>query len=1000
MMFRSQFCPLWILSVFAIALLCLNPSFADESLPQTPPDWDPVLGAPHGPSEWEKAHEHEIPFIYPLTDDPPPPPVVNPAEWERMTGVLIRYPLGISLELVREMSEDVVVMTIVSSASQQQTVWNQYNNAGVNMANTDWLIAPSNSMWTRDYGPWYIFTGDDEQGITDHIYNRPTRPDDNMIPWELGAYTGVPVYGMPVIHTGGNYMSDGMGISMSTNLVYNENTGMSQAEVDQMMFDYVGVEDYDVRPDILAGGIHHIDCWAKMLDPGRILAKRLDPPNATLEANVAYWESKISSYGKPYEVIRVDCYSSTPYTNSLILNDKVLVPLFGGSLDAQAIQTYQEAMPGYEILGYFGSWVSNDAIHCRAMGMTDRYMLRIVHVPLFDQENTGLGYAVEADIHAYSDLPMVPGTPEIMWKLEGGSYSAVTMTLQGDDLYAGTIPEQPDFSTIYYYIQAEDESGRSENHPFIGSGNPHHFMVAPDTTAPQIVHTPLPDLSVYEWPPVIEAEVTDNLGVAEVYVEYTINSISQPDVYLTPVGNIYSGPLSGTVAVGDLFEYRIVAVDASASANTAYSPPSGMYGGEILPAVLADMEDGAPDWTHSVVLPGFNDQWHLSTQQNHTAGGVQSWKCGDTNFGNYANLLDAGLVSQEYAIDNGSRLSFWHIMSAEISSTYPGYAYDGGLVEMSVDGGGWTLITPVGGYPYLVRVGGSPGPFPAETPIFSGFSNGWEQVSFELTGITGDVRFRFRFGSDGSAAEEGWFIDDVLVVMGSGAVSPLYVTLIPENPPIVIPATGGSFNYNIEAGNTGPTPETADVWCDVTLPNGSSFGPTLGPVTGFTFAAGWSTNRDRTQSVPGGAPAGTYTYHAYVGSYPSIVYNQDNFTFEKSAMDGSGDWVDNWLNTGEPFEETTSPAFATIPENFALHQAYPNPFNPATTIAFDLPEASHVKLTIYDLQGRLVTELVNGQRSAGVHEVAFDGSNFASGVYIYRLQAGTFHASGKMVLMK
>lgn len=80
--------------------------------------------------------------------------------------------------------------------------------------------------------------------------------------------------------------------------------------------------------------------------------------------------------------------------------------------------------------------------------------------------------------------------------------------------------------------------------------------------------------------------------------------------------------------------------------------------------------------------------------------------------------------------------------------------------------------------------------------------------------------------------------------------------------------------------------------------------------------------------------------------------------------------------------------------------ASPNPFNPATTLSFALPKASRVCLSVYDVSGRLVATLVDGWRDAGVHEVTFDGSSLASGVYIYRLQAGTYHASGKMVLMK
>ncbi len=89
-----------------------------------------------------------------------------------------------------------------------------------------------------------------------------------------------------------------------------------------------------------------------------------------------------------------------------------------------------------------------------------------------------------------------------------------------------------------------------------------------------------------------------------------------------------------------------------------------------------------------------------------------------------------------------------------------------------------------------------------------------------------------------------------------------------------------------------------------------------------------------------------------------------------------------------------------IPLAYSLASAYPNPFNPATTLSFALPEASRVGLSVYDISGRLVTTLVDGWRDAGVHEITFDGSNLASGLYLYRIQAGSFTGVKKMLLVK
>ena len=89
-----------------------------------------------------------------------------------------------------------------------------------------------------------------------------------------------------------------------------------------------------------------------------------------------------------------------------------------------------------------------------------------------------------------------------------------------------------------------------------------------------------------------------------------------------------------------------------------------------------------------------------------------------------------------------------------------------------------------------------------------------------------------------------------------------------------------------------------------------------------------------------------------------------------------------------------------LPTVYALEQNYPNPFNPTTTIKFTLPKNSNVKLAVYDILGRLVTKLVDGNLTAGYHTVQFNASNLASGVYFYRIEAGNFVQVKKLMLLK
>ncbi len=212
---------------------------------------------------------------------------------------------------------------------------------------------------------------------------------------------------------------------------------------------------------------------------------------------------------------------------------------------------------------------------------------------------------------------------------------------------------------------------------------------------------------------------------------------------------------------------------------------------------------------------------------------------------------------------------------------------------------------------------------------------------------------------------------------------PVTVMLLPVSPPIIIPQQGGTFEWDITLHNNQTTPQTIDIWNVI---SGPVTRPGWGPFLNLTMSAGQTINRIRPQTIVDRYPAGAYTYTSNIGVYPDTVMDSDSFPFTKAAA------TDGWT--------TEQTAIELIPTEFALHGAVPNPFNPTATISFALPEASQVTLKVYDSAGREVASLVNGWREAGNHQVTFDGRGLASGVYIYRLTAGAFSATQKMILMK
>ncbi|MCH8558186.1 MAG: T9SS type A sorting domain-containing protein [Balneolia bacterium] len=107
-----------------------------------------------------------------------------------------------------------------------------------------------------------------------------------------------------------------------------------------------------------------------------------------------------------------------------------------------------------------------------------------------------------------------------------------------------------------------------------------------------------------------------------------------------------------------------------------------------------------------------------------------------------------------------------------------------------------------------------------------------------------------------------------------------------------------------------------------------------------------------------------------------------------------------WEVTFNVMEPPVSSPPGEIVQEFTLEQNYPNPFNPTTTISFTLPEASPVTLEVFNMQGQRVATLLNTSMGAGLHNVSFDAASLSSGIYLYRLTAGSFSATNKMMLVK
>jgi hypothetical protein len=156
--------------------------------------------------------------------------------------------------------------------------------------------------------------------------------------------------------------------------------------------------------------------------------------------------------------------------------------------------------------------------------------------------------------------------------------------------------------------------------------------------------------------------------------------------------------------------------------------------------------------------------------------------------------------------------------------------------------------------------------------------------------------------------------------------------------------------------------------------------------------------------------AGTLNGNAYCSTNNGASWTdvssglKPNVTVTSFFVSGTDLFAGTWSQGvwSRPLSEMTAvnESGSQLPQSFSLDQNYPNPFNPNTTIKFSLPHSAHVSLSIYNSMGQEVAKLLSQNMSAGVHAAQWNASQFASGVYYYRLTAGNFMETKKLLLLK
>lgn len=443
----------------------------------------------------------------PANITPPENPPRTPAEFEETSAIIITWASYSSelREIVRHAQTAANVYIITSNP-----VWveNYLVSGNVAIDNIDFIEVPFNSVWVRDYGPQSVYLdGTDDLAFIDWDYNRP-RPYDNMVPQSLAEHFGLPVYQMAydsnlLTATGGNFMTDGHGTGFSSSLILAENTHLSEEQIDQVMYTYKGIGRYIKMDELPFDNISHLDMHMKLLDEETILVGEFpegisDGP--FIEANLEYLVSNhLSCYDRPFNIIRVPMAPSPTgnyppnahyrtYTNSLIVNNLVLVPTYGSYLDDVALEIYQEAMPGYEITGINMNNVisASGAIHCitREVAATDPVF--IAHASLREAEADGNDHEIKAYISSQSGIEQA----SVFWTTDpDAGFYASEMILENDTFYAH-IPAQAASTEVFYYISATNGNNKNISKPLVAPEGYYRFTVATDETDSPLTESP------------------------------------------------------------------------------------------------------------------------------------------------------------------------------------------------------------------------------------------------------------------------------------------------------------------------------------------------------------------------------------------------------------------------------------------------------------------------------------------------------------------------------
>lgn len=321
-------------------------------------------------------------------------PTIMPAEFDRQDGMLLGcnelvvYHPRLMMELIEAMAakKNLEIYGLVNDATQQQQVVSLLEEHGLPADTVKFLEITARGMWVRDYGPKFIRNRSGGLTIVDYAYldrvgtDGRNRPDDDRVPARIAELFRMDILGVPLSMEGGNLLTNGFGLCLTTNHLAAENThrGYTVDRVGEIIAETYGQRQWSYIDPLPGDATKHADTYVTFLSPSVVAVgscdSMLDPAAAAVMDKAAAQLGSVTVNGGPLQVVRIPMLMKQDgicrtYTNSILANGTAIVPQYADvdpETNRKALDIYAKCLPGWKIVGVECLEIARKggALHC------------------------------------------------------------------------------------------------------------------------------------------------------------------------------------------------------------------------------------------------------------------------------------------------------------------------------------------------------------------------------------------------------------------------------------------------------------------------------------------------------------------------------------------------------------------------------------------------------------------------------------------------------------